>query len=801
MEPLRLPVRKVVELVLRCGDIDSRYVDSSAMLDGARAHRRIQKTMGPDYQKEVTLSVETTVDDIPVVLQGRADGVIFEAGGGLTVDEIKTTTLPLDRLYEQREMHIGQAKCYAYMLLKKEKATPETITIQLTYFQLDTEELQRHHFRFTAEEIDAFFVDLMERYGVWLRFERDWKALRGASIKETVFPFAAYRRGQRELAVAAYRTIERRKKLYAQAPTGIGKTLSTLFPSVKAMGEGLGDKLFYLTAKTVTRAVAEDSMGLLAEKGLRFKSVTLRAKDKICFCTETICNPDSCDYARGHYDRVNDALLNVLEESDRMTPAVVEEYAEKHRVCPYELSLDIALWADLVICDYNYVFDPTVYLRRFFSDVHEDYVFLVDEAHNLVDRVRDMYTASLSKSSFYLLKRELKDKNAPAKRLRKAMGSINQYLLDVRKECGEETSRVEEEADMVFHALVSGFTTAAEEWLAAEQHSAHTLHNDILTLYFEALNYLGISELYNERYTTITEITGSNVEVTLFCLDPSEIIGKKLAMARASVLFSATLTPLPYYRDILGGGEEDGLIALPSPFDQDRLLLVAHGGISTKYADRPASYDPIAEAIYLAVAAKRGNYMVYFPSYDYMRKVYAAFTGRYPQVDTLVQQSGMDEEARAEFLDEFDAANTDTLVGFCVLGGIFSEGIDLKGDRLIGTVIVGVGLPGISLRQDLIRDYFNGVNGAGFDYAYVFPGMNKVLQAAGRVIRSEEDFGVVLLIDSRFHTARYRSLYPAHWSGMRMIRNVSELHGLMGAFPHFAERPMETTIQETSKGG
>jgi len=333
-------------------------------------------------------------------------------------------------------------------------------------------------------------------------------------------------------------------------------------------------------------------------------------------------------------------------------------------------------------------------------------------------------------------------------------------------------------------ALVTLFTTAAEEWLALEQNGAHPLHGEVLELYFDALAFLGICERYDERFVTITEIFGSEVIYTLYCLDPSKIIGEMLGRAKASILFSATLTPLPYYREILGGTEEDRILSLSSPFEEARLLLAAHCGISTKYADREASIRPIAEAIDLAVSRHKGNYLVFFPSHEYMRKVYTEFCEWYPGVQTLLQQSSMDEEARGDFLRRFDAENEETLVGFCVLGGIFSEGIDLKGERLIGSVIVGVGLPGISLRQDLIRDYFNRKNGRGYDYAYVFPGMNKVLQAAGRVIRSETDYGVVLLIDSRFGTQGYRDLYPSHWSGLRFVRSLQELDQLTADFFH-----------------
>ena len=788
MTSIKISVHKIVDLVLRCGDIDSRYVDSSAMLAGSRAHRRIQKAMGPNYQREVPLRLETELGGIPALVQGKADGVITGAGG-VTIDEIKTTTLPLDRLDRQRELHLGQGKCYAHMLLQTMPEPPAQVTVQLTYFQLDTEEIQRRQWVFGREELAEFFRDLMERCGVWLRFERDWKLLRDESIRETAFPFPAYRKGQRELAVAAYRAIERKNKLYAQAPTGVGKTLSALFPSVKAMGEGKAEKLFYLTAKTVTRTVAEEAVRLMAGQGLRFKSVTLRAKEKLCFQDEAICNPDHCSFAKGHYDRINDAVLELLEHNDLITPAQLEDCARLHRVCPYELSLDVALWADLVVCDYNHVFDPVVYLHRFFGDNdNNDYVFLIDEAHNLVDRVREMYTAALDKSDFYRLKKDLTDKNAPAVRLRKAMGAVNKYLLERRGALGGETVQVAGELDTAFLELVLRFIAAAEEWLATQQHGAHPLHPEVLAQYFEAVSFAGVAALYDQRYNSITEVKGSGVTLTLFCMDPSHIIARCLKRAKASILFSATLTPLPYYREILGGGEQDRMLALPSPFDQGRMLLIAHQGISTKYAHRPGSLLPIAEAIHRTVSKKRGNYMVYFPSYEYMGQVYGLFTSRYPAVRTALQEGRMSEEERAAFLLQFDADNRETLVGFSVLGGIFSEGIDLKGERLIGTVIVGVGLPKLSLRQDLIRDYYNRENGGGYDYAYVFPGMNKVLQAAGRVIRSEADYGVVLLIDSRFGSTSYARLYPAHWSRMHKIRTAGELDALLSDFPYYREQ-------------
>lgn len=787
MEVRRLAVRMLVEEAMKCGDIDSRYVDQSTVYEGARAHRMLQKQMGDGYQKEVSLQMDTEVCGVKLRLFGRADGVIDHGDGSFTVDEIKTTTLPLEKLSAQQDAHMAQAKCYAHMLLEKLTDKPPEITIRLTYYQLESKETQRREWQFTPDEIRAFFTGLLDTYAVWLQFERDWLRLRDASIREMKFPFEKYREGQRDMAVAVYSAIYKEKRLYVQAPTGIGKTLSTLFPSIKALAEGGVERLFYLTAKTVTRTVAEDALRLMAEQGLRIKALTFRAKDKICFCEESICNPDYCPYAKGHYDRVNAALLDILNGEDIITPDIVSAYARKHSVCPHEYALDIALHADTIICDYNHIFDPRVYLKRFFADGGGDYVFLIDEAHNLYDRVRDMYTAAIKKSEFLALRRALQDRNAAARRLKAALSAVDKHLLEKRKKLGTERRGVDAALDEALVALLKQFIKDAEAWLAQEQHSGHPLQEEMLALYFATSAFIGISEEYGGHYTSITEVYGSEVTHTLFCLDPSSIIGARLLFARAAVLFSATLTPLPYYRRILGGTESDGMLALGSPFTRERLCLVAHRGISTKYLDREASIAPVAEAIHRVASQKRGNYIAYFPSYDYMRDIYAAFTERYPAIPTLLQEGGMSEDERSAFLARFDGESDQALLGFCVLGGIFSEGIDLKGSRLIGSIIVGVGLPRISLRQDLVREYFDRTENAGFDYAYVFPGMNKVLQAAGRVIRTEEDYGVVALIDSRFATEKYRALYPPHWAHMQYARNNEELGDTLQAFAFFKE--------------
>ena len=776
---IKLSVSKIVDLILRCGDINNRFSDTSAMHNGSAAHRKIQKAGGEHYKKEVPLKYETELNNIPVIIQGRADGIIATSGGFI-IDEIKTTTLPLDYLFKQHTLHLGQAKCYAFMYLQGLENKPGEIKIQLTYYHQETEEIKKHMFNFSEKEINLFFDDLMQKYAAWLLFEINWKIKRDTSIKIVTFPFPSFRKGQREMAAAVYRTIIAEKNIYATAPTGIGKTISTLFPAVKAMGEGKGDKLFYLTAKTMTRAVAQEAVQQMADKGLFFKSITLRAKDKLCIHTERNCTPDFCIYAKGHYDRINDALWDIINNEYIITPEAVTIYSTKYRVCPHEYALDIALWCDLIIGDYNHVFDPSAYLRRFFYENHENkYIFLFDEAHNVADRVRDMHSISLRKNAFSYIHKHIKNKNPESALIRKELKLINAYFSDLKKEINDKS--VEKELNLAFKDIILSLNEAFTPWLLDNKNNKHELFPEILNMYFELNKFLLISDLYDSRFITLMESRGSDFMYTLFCLDPSGIIHEGLKRGIAAVFFSATLHPLKFYRDLLGGEPDDPLVAFPSPFDPARQHLIIQGGISTRYANRAYSYIPIINNIYTLIKNKPGNYLIFFPSYEYLNKVYALFVELYPGIKTLLQKGDMTEIEREDYLHEFKSDNNEPLLGFAVLGGIFSEGIDLKGNRLIGAIIISVGIPMINNKQDEIKNYFNQLNNNGYDYAYTFPGMNKILQAAGRVIRTETDEGIILLMDDRFNTKKYRDLFPAHWSNIHVVKNENELDAVLNA--------------------
>ncbi|CAM2363553.1 ATP-dependent DNA helicase [Listeria seeligeri] len=768
MKAVQISVRRLVEFVLRGGSIDSRMTSSDRALEGTKIHQLLQKSAGEEYQAEVSLKLDRTVDGVVFLLDGRADGIINEQ----TIDEIKTTETVMEEITEDfRPLHWAQLICYGFMLAEKSDL-PE-VTLQLTYYQVADEEIKQFRRIMSREEMGVFVDDLLSKYAVWAKMSAAWEMKRNKTIQELSFPYNSYRRGQRELSIAVYRTAVSGENLFCEAPTGIGKTMSTLFPAVKAMGEGKTDKIFYFTAKTITRQVAEDALDEMRRKGLAARSVTITAKDKICFLDERKCEPDHCQFARGYYDRLNEALFDLLGQEEAITRTVVEQYARKYTLCPFELSLDVALFCDAIVCDYNYLFDPVVYLKRFFSEGPGKYTFLVDEVHNLVDRARSMFSATLRKSLVMQVKRQL-DKKLH-KRLWNAVNAMNKEMISLNKELIEsgETIHVSKADLAEWNESVLKFTFVAKEWLP--QNTQSETQSDVLELYFESLRYVKIAELYDERYTTQITRTHSDLEIKQLCLDPAFLLSEKLKLGASSVLFSATLRPIDYYTNVLGGEEDTSRMVFSSPFEQQNMHLLVADNISTKYQMRDQSLASVVEALAALIAGKKGNYLFFFPSFQYLQNVYDLFREKYPEIVVRKQEGAMDEEQREAFLEAFKAGNSETLVGFCVLGGVFSEGIDLRGERLIGAAIVGVGLAQLNPESDLIKDYYNETIGQGFDYAYQLPGMNKVLQAVGRVIRGESDRGVVLLIDERFSASRYRTLFPAHWNHAKIVKNTKEI--------------------------
>ena len=766
---IKLSVRNLVEFILRSGDIDAQFMSNARALEGTRAHQKIQNAnKDKGYSPEVTLKYSVDYQGFTFIIEGRADGVITTEA--LTIiDEIKSTSRPLEHLEEHyNETHWAQAKCYAHIYCAQNKI--DRIGVQLTYYQLETDEIKQFINYFDQDQLATFFFDLMDQYLVWAHLTSDWVSRRDQSIKALDFPFETYRTGQRQLAVSVYKTIAEHKKSFIQAPTGIGKTISTLFPAIKAVAEGHTAKLFYLTAKTIVREVAEEAFAKMKEKNLEFKAVTLTAKDKICFKEERICDPDHCEFAKGHFDRVNPALLDALQQENYFTRPVIETYARKHQICPFEFSLDLTIWCDCVICDYNYVFDPRVYLKRFFSENGGDYTFLIDEAHNLVDRARSMFSAELYKKPMLELKKLFKDEEP---RIAKSLGKLNSFMITMRKLTGAEPYYHQANEPKDIYPLLNKFILESEEWLAS--HEGSESHEKLLEFYFNVLTFMRTAEFYDERYITYVENSKDDTKLKLFCLDPSHLLSEAIKRGKAAIFFSATLSPLDYFSEILGGGDDCYRMIFPSPFDVNNRALLIADNISTKYRNREKTYLSVAEYIKSVLTQRQGNYMVYFPSYQYMNTVYELFTERFPDVIAVRQSPEMSEEDREDFLNLFRPDSNDGILGFCVLGGIFSEGVDLKHDELIGAIIIGVGLPQICFERNIIRDYFNQKNHCGYEYSYLYPGMNKVLQAAGRVIRTETDQGVILLIDERFSNRDYQQLFPREWFPHKRVGNLNEL--------------------------
>lgn len=766
----KISVRNLVEFILRRGSIDNRKKSNHTALEGAKIHRKLQKDAGEDYEKEVFLKTTVHFEEYQLIIEGRADGV-FQKEGIYYIDEIKTSEPRYEDLEkEQIELFFHQARTYAYIYCHEHDL--KEINLQLTYYQTTEGIITRKVEHQTIEQLNEFFKKLTDDYKEWLIFQENWRTVRNASLMALKFPYDNYRKGQRELAVAAYKTIRTKQKLFVEAPTGTGKTVSTLFPALKAIGEEEGERIFYLTAKTITRQVAEDALEALKDVGAETKSVTLTAKDKICFLDETACNPDQCPYANGYYNRINEGLWDLLNHENQITREVIETYAKKHTLCPFELSLDVSLWCDVIIGDYNYLFDPTVYLRRFFEgEKNEDHLFLIDEAHNLVSRSREMYSAKLSYRSarnvYALIPKEFKKLRRRFNKLLKAFDQIQ----EISNEDGWTYHHQKAPADTLVNAGYQ-LSEHIQEWLA--EYPEHAIQETLLPFYFDLLHFLKISEFYDDHYETTVEKTYQDFVIKAFCIDPSDFLEQSLAKGRSSILFSASFSPLSYYQETLGG-KESLAYRLPSPFPEENQKVLITNYLETTYRKREENMPRLIETIQHFTKEKIGNYLIFFPSYQYLDQAVTAFQEKYPDVKVLIQDTMMSETERETFLKQFQIDPDETLLAFCVLGGIFSEGIDLKGTRLIGSMIVGVGLPQMNHEQELIKEYYDEKDQLGFAYAYQLPGMNKVLQAAGRVIRDASDQGIVLLADQRFTRLDYRQLFPRHWQSATTVRNLSEL--------------------------
>lgn len=784
---IRISVRNLVEFVMRGGDIDNRRTSAAekdAMQAGSRMHRKIQKRQGADYHAEVSMKHRVEQEEYQILVEGRADGVI-ETVSGVTIDEIKCVYMDIHQMEEPLPVHLAQALCYGYMYCCDHENV-NTITIQITYCNLETEEIRRLKQDKTREELETWFAGLIHEYVKWAEYLYRHTLRRDESLRELEFPYA-YRAGQKELAVSVYRVLARKRNLFIQAPTGIGKTLSVVYPSLKSMGNGNGEKLFYLTAKTITRSVAENCFALLRERGMLFTTVTITAKEKLCPLEKTECNPDACPYAKGHFDRVNDAVFDIIHEQQGITREIILDYADRYRVCPFEFCLDISSWADGIICDYNYVFDPNARLKRYFAEGNQgDYLLLVDEAHNLVSRAREMFSACLVKEDILLVKKLIKGRS---RKLERELERCNRNLLELKRESAEY--RILPDVNLLVLNLLA---VMGEFEPFLEEEKEFPDRELVLQFYFDLRHFLNMYDGLDDHYRIYTELgEDGNFRLYLFCIDPARCLNACLEKGTAGIFFSATMIPVVYYKKLLSGNTEDYAVYANSPFDSEKRLILVAKDVSSRYTRRNRTeFGKVADYITELAHSHVGNYMVFFPSYRYMEAVEQLLVERYDgSFRWQMQTNRMTEEERETFLELFEEKREQSFVGLCVLGGIFSEGIDLKAERLEGTIIVGTGLPMVCSEQEILMQYFAEQGENGYDYAYQYPGMNKVLQAAGRVIRTAEDRGVILLLDDRFLRPEIQELFPREWTEYGLVTRET----VGGWLKHFWEN------QQTDRSG
>lgn len=746
-------VRNLVEFCLKKGDIDNRFSGSGRAIDGTRAHQKLQDDNGKvyeNYQKEAHLAYEFELNESLISIEGRADGIIIEEDR-VTIEEIKSTYRNFGYIDDSNEVHWAQAKVYAFMYGKQNKL--DDLYIRLSYVQLETGEVKCFEKKFSLDELEDFVLGLLREYENFSILIYKQRNFRNESIIEVGFPFEKYRKGQRKLINTTYRTIKEKEMLFTQAPTGIGKTISTIFPAVKALGEGMGDKIIYLTAKTINRQVAEEAFEKLRKVGLKFKSITITAKEKLCINQSFDCNPENCVYAREYYGKVKNAILYILENEERISAEILKKYAEKYEICPFEFSLDLSIYCDGIIGDYNYIFDPRVSLTRILEA--KGNIVLIDESHNLIDRSRNMYSASLSKSQVMSCRKIAKGKLT---KLYSILGKINNYFIDLRDECDnkgvEWFYEVDFPKDLNKHLQI--YLRECEEILV--RGNKFDGYREILQLYFDINAFISTTQLYDENYRTCIEKESQDVRITLYCVNPSKNLKEYLSKCYSVIFFSATISPIMYYVSILGGENETYRLKLPSPFKKENLKVYL-SPINIRYKFRQKTLEAVKNKIYSFVNEQIGNYMIFSPSYVYMESLFAEISkSPIRQFEIMKQKQNMSEEEKGELLDKFKSNNN--ILMFCVLGGMFSEGIDLPGDQLIGSVIIGVGYPMISMYNEVIKDFYQE---NGYDYAYIYPGINKVQQAVGRIIRTENDVGRALLIDDRYITNKYQMLLPSEW--------------------------------------
>ena len=770
---LRLSVHQLVDFLLRSGDIDNRVFNRSSMSEGSRLHSEYQGRQSSNYMSEYPLAVTLNVDEIEILLEGRADGIIKKSDGSYVIDEIKTTVEELEKFHQDNlEWHLGQAKCYAYMFAKSNDL--EFIGIKLTYIRQGKEKEQFiDSYVFNYLELEQFVLDLINDYLEFYNIIFQKLEKRNQSIESLAFPFKKYRHGQRELAKYCYAVAKKGSRLFVEAPTGIGKTISTIFPFVKAIKDDEKSKIFYLTAKTSGKEAAHQAIRVMKENGLSLSDIIITAKDKICFCKGQACNPDECPFTKGYYDKIQTVLRYAILTYDDFDYSLITQIAYENQICPFEFELDLSLFMDVIVCDYNYMFDPISYMKRYFDEDSSHFLALVDEAHNLVDRSRDMYSASLSYETFKEARKSVR--HSKLHKMKLALSKMNKMFKEYQDV--EDGNHIVDSFHDYTYKTISSFITTMQD---VNKNENKEMSKELLSFYLDVNRFARMLEFVNKNYLCYFTKQGDNITLNLSCLDASIYLGSCLNRIKGSVLFSATLSPMDYYVNTLGGDEKDAQLILSSPFPKENLKIIISPNVSIRYKNRDTSYQKVADYIASFVRNKVGNYFVFLPSYEYLHNLMSYV--HIDDVDIFEQDSEMSDEEREAFLLNFKPNPQKTAIGFVIVGGAFGEGIDLVSDRLIGAVIVGIGMPKINFVSDQIDKYYDELGLSGYNYAYLNPGMNKIMQALGRVIRSEEDKGAVLLIDERYLNNEYRDLFKAEWRNYEVAFSPDEVSDICKVF-------------------
>ena len=759
-----IAVKEIAQFLYSSGDLTNEFFSNKSQLDGKHAHSYLQRQYNDESKKEYYIKHEVKYKDDEFIIHGFIDGVLLE-DNKLIIEEIKSTQTPLKNVdLDFHKEYLAQLMLYAYMYANINSM--DKINIRLTYIHIPEYELKKFDMEKTYSELETFFYDSIERYSSWLHLVDKASDEGFNSLKNIKFPFKDKREGQYELMKATYYTLKHKNILYAIAPTGIGKTMATLFPSLKTL-ESRKQKLFYLTAKTMGRTVVVDSIKILLNEGLKIKSIVLSSKAKSCATHARICKPEKCPYAKGYFNKLREAIEDIYKNETLFDFETIQDYAKKHQICPFEFSLDLSEFCDLIVCDYNYVFDPKAHLIRYFEESNYKSKILLDEAHNLVERSKEMYSSSLVSKDVKKLVDILLQYD---KTLFKKREIFFNLLHEYDELMSEDLFFYSHFLDNKLISTLNQIINSAFNILTDNQEFND--RDDALEAYFNIKDLLDTSEFFSENHMFMIKKDESDYYIEIRCMDASKFILDTIKTSvDGIVLFSATMYPIDYYMDLISHGEGK-FLTLKSPFDNNRLDLIVNDSISTKYKDREATINEIVDNIKILVNSKKGNYIVFFPSYKYIELVLKHLEGLNTSI--IVQMPGMEEYSKEQMLKEFSNTSSPHL-GLFVMGGSFSEGIDYQGDLLNGVIIVGVGLPQVNIENNLLQEFFDEKYNMGFDYAYTYPGFNKVVQAAGRVIRTKDDYGVVILIDKRYKFKKYINLMPPTWTNKKDIVVKAEL--------------------------